>query len=288
MRNHETNPAFPDNVSLKQLDLVRDYLDPDIKGAGRPYAALGFNQEAPAFRKMIQTFDLTGFNKVVDVGCGYGRWSFFLSEVNEEVIGYDISPLLINVAENLRVRLFRNDNVHFQVSPAAKLPLEDGVADAGFLHGVTFSVSRPDIFLELHRVVATGGTVFVGAFNAIGKIIEGLVRAYSRGGFEDRNYQMYRKAALSGPFAPGPETYATSDTRDPIMHAYGFAVDRTRPVLDFKQGRLDPVEERLCRDLAHFVHEFEENEEKREWILRDVDRLKHGVEFDFHFCATRI
>lgn len=270
-------------TSLNLMDYLRDSTPSDYVRSMR----LEFNAKPEWFRAHLDRFGFGGMRRVVETGCGFGRWTIFLAERNTEVVGYDIEPSLINIASTMNNRLFELPNLRYGVAGAGKLPEPDSSFDGAFVHGLTFLVDRPSVFSELSRVTEPGGRLFVGAFNAKGKIIEGLSNNYQRGGFEDEIYKRYRKAALGGPLAQGPYNYAEKGLLDEILAPYKFKVDHNWPVLDFKAHDLDPTEQELVKDLAKLLETFETDQRKRDEIIANANRLKRGVEFDLWFTARK-
>ena len=94
--------------------------------------------------------------RVLDLGCGGGRTTFFLEKEQALVIGLDISHNLIRAAKA------RSPHSHFQVGDASALPFESNSFDA-----VLFSFNSLDCLFpkqqrnkslrEIYRVLKRGG-----------------------------------------------------------------------------------------------------------------------------------
>ncbi|MBM3220401.1 MAG: methyltransferase domain-containing protein [Candidatus Rokubacteria bacterium] len=96
--------------------------------------------------------------RVLDVGCGTGRFTAFLSDVFEApTIGVDAS------AEMLRGRAAGPGRaLPFLAADAAALPLHPGAVDLALLSMVYHFLKPPEpAVAELHRVVRPHGVVFV-------------------------------------------------------------------------------------------------------------------------------
>ena len=101
--------------------------------------------------------------RVLDVGCGVGRWSSRLSETGADVVGIDISDNMIKEAG--RRPGAQDGEAKFLVSIAAKLPFGDSVFDRVFSitvlqHIVDDEEWRRSI-LELIRVTKSGGKIVI-------------------------------------------------------------------------------------------------------------------------------
>lgn len=268
--------------NLQSLDLLKDYLDPGVRNYGVNYAENGFKEDCAWYRERLEEFDLYDFKHVVDVGCGFGRWSFFLAEGNKHVTGYDNSEGLINIANNLN-RKFGFDNLEFHVADAVNLPLESGSVDAVFLHSVTFRIGRKELFNEVRRILKPGGVVFVGEFNSKGKMIWRLCTGYTRGGFEHHLFKDATEAINNGPLDDGSNTYATNDSLDQIVGKYGFQIDYKYPIKDMVVQRNTPVSLDLLNDLPVFLDKFVNDETFRTLAVNNVDTISKVVENNLYF-----
>lgn len=93
-------------------------------------------------------------NVAVDVGCGSGFVAFKLADSFKEVIGTDISPVMISQCEGNK-----RANTSFKVCPAEQLEIDnesvDLVASAEALHWV----DNNKFFPEAYRALKSGGTL---------------------------------------------------------------------------------------------------------------------------------
>ena len=105
---------------------------------------------------------LSGTRRLVDVGCGTGRFAVFAAErLGARVWGVDAS------AEMLREAKSRPGarGVGWRRADAAHLPFRDGWFDAAHSHLVLHLVDDlPAAIAELARVLAPGGRLVVGTF----------------------------------------------------------------------------------------------------------------------------
>lgn len=106
--------------------------------------------------------DLKG-RRVLDVGCGTGRFMEVAAAAGAEVVGADLSFAVETAVENLRGR----DGAHVVQADVFHLPFKPGVFDyvysLGVLHHTT---STRDAFLRLPPLLAPGGSVSIWVYSA--------------------------------------------------------------------------------------------------------------------------
>ncbi len=96
--------------------------------------------------------------RVLDVGCGEARLTFYLARRGFEVIGLDVSPGRLLEARTA-ARLIGMAEVPFQEASIEDLPYEeasfDGVSASGNVF--TYGYDTPRMFAEIYRVLRPGG-----------------------------------------------------------------------------------------------------------------------------------
>lgn len=102
----------------------------------------------------------------VDLGCGTGEVLKTLLGLAKTVIGVDGSARML---EMCRSRIGSSDlasgSVSLRIGELSHLPLADQEADFACINLVLHHLARPlDIFAEIQRVMAPGGTLFVADF----------------------------------------------------------------------------------------------------------------------------
>jgi ubiquinone/menaquinone biosynthesis C-methylase UbiE len=102
---------------------------------------------------------------ILDVGAGAGALAINLAEDGaREVVGVDISPVMLEAAELLRLQS-RSTNVRrvsFRLAPAHALPFRDDRFDAIFCRLLLHHSHRPqDILQELARLLKHGGLLIL-------------------------------------------------------------------------------------------------------------------------------
>lgn len=269
--------------NLKELD-VKQFFD---GSDGRPAPTctdMNFRQEKDYYRKLIKDYKYDDAGRVIDLGCGYARWSIFLAEVNDYVLGVDSLPDLVQISKNMAEYL-EFDNLEFKVGTTSAVPAEDNTFDAAWIHGVIFLVDRGAALKEAARVLKPGGRLFVGAGNGPGKMLQKLCSGYEQEGWDHRLCKIGVQAFEQGPLADGPPNYCTKATLDEIYGKYGFTIEREYPVLDYSIGGLSSKDAKLFADTYKFIDRFREESKFRDDILARYKDLMRQLEFDLWFSA---
>ncbi len=183
-----------------------------------------FGQDRAWRRKAVAELLKKHPRKVLDLCTGTGDFILELAKKageNAELIGYDFSPDMLNVAREKFNELNQREKipqVTFLEGDAGKMPFEEGKFDA---LGITFGIrnliyenSRADLHLrEINRVLGPGGQLVVlessrpanfmwRMFNAIylrfilpylGGLISGNLKAYQYLASSSKNYYTRRE-----------------------------------------------------------------------------------------------
>lgn len=121
-----------------------------------PWGRFAFGIER---RALDRASPAAGFARVLDAGCGTGRFTEHLANRFRAVVGLDLDPdMLAMAAERVRARLVEGD--------AVALPFGDGRFDLAVAVTVCeFTADPAAVIAELARVVRPGGRVVVGSLN---------------------------------------------------------------------------------------------------------------------------
>lgn len=116
-------------------------------------------------RHLLKFANLAANAAVLDIGTGTGQLALALAESGErEVIGVDISPVMLESAEYLRLRSPAPGakRVSFRLAPAHALPFRDERFDAVICRLVLHHSHRPqDIMNETARLLKHGGCLIL-------------------------------------------------------------------------------------------------------------------------------
>jgi SAM-dependent methyltransferase len=93
------------------------------------------------FRQYFDLVDLPGLrdSRVCDLGCGMGRWSWFVSQYCREIVLADFSEAIFVARRNLRER----SNAIFVMADIRRLPFAHDFADFLFCLGVLHHLPTP-------------------------------------------------------------------------------------------------------------------------------------------------
>ena len=132
---------------------------PDFGARASTYDSLRPTDENwwEVYEALVRDGDLTG-RRVLDVGCGTGRFAAALSE-RAKVWGVDESPQMLEVARA------RAPGVRFKEASAYALPFKDGWFERATMWLVVHLLDRPRAYAEIRRVLAPDGRIAVATFD---------------------------------------------------------------------------------------------------------------------------
>lgn len=109
--------------------------------------------------KYILKDDLVSFNGTfLEIGCGTGRMTEFISGIYRKVIGIDISGEMIRIAKG---RLNHLSNIEWRETSGETIPLKDNTVDIAFSYLVFQHFKERSMveknFEEVYRVLKPGG-----------------------------------------------------------------------------------------------------------------------------------
>ncbi len=132
--------------------------------------------------------------RVIEVGCGTGRFTFDLARAGHDVTALDYSPAMLAVCKERQAAEGVGDKVVFEQGSIFELPFEDGTFDAAL--SVHVLMHLPDYLKaidELLRVVRPGGHVVFDIRNSqsLNRVAYPLRRAAQRVKGKDPWYVWY-------------------------------------------------------------------------------------------------
>lgn len=97
--------------------------------------------------------------RALDVGCGVGRYTVMLADCYDDVVGIDVAPAMIEIAERDRAR----PNIRYQIRDVLSLtPEQDGRFDLVLAISCVVHVGPPKLVLDhLRSLVAKGGKLLL-------------------------------------------------------------------------------------------------------------------------------
>jgi len=108
---------------------------------------------------------------ILDLGCGFGRFSIGAAQLGFDIVGVDITPRAIEAAIR-RAKKLNLSNAHFILGDMTHLPFKDRIFDYVFcprfsINAIATFSQRKKAVEEMLRVVKNGGTVFIESFNKL-------------------------------------------------------------------------------------------------------------------------
>jgi SAM-dependent methyltransferase len=274
--------AVPD---LTRLDLPRLAEGHSYGHSG--YVERGFTSDKDFYRGIVEAAGFDREETVLDVGCGFGRWSVFLGEVNASVTGIDPMDGRLIIARNLAARL-ELDNTTFARASSGDLPFAERSFDAAWCFSALHFVDRAETLDELHRVLVPGGRLFVGMYFSVGRMIALLCYAFQAGGWDHPDFDFAATALESGHTADGPPNYGTPSGIEEVLDAHGFAIERRFDIDAGRAAILSGEEIVMLHDPVALVRRFREEPEYRARLLADYPRLTRALDDNLSVLARRI
>lgn len=112
----------------------------------------------PELKFLFDDYLMSG-DKLLDLGCGNGRFFEFCKDKNIDYLGIDFSPKLIGIARE------KHPQEKFQVADALNLPFPDNYFDKVYgiavFHHIPSKELRLRFLLEAKRVVRSGGKLIL-------------------------------------------------------------------------------------------------------------------------------
>ena len=108
-------------------------------------------------------------SRMLDVGCGSGRFSIGAAQTGYDVTGIDITSEAITAASN-KAKNLKLNNIRFLVGDMTNMPFNDNEFDYVFcprfsINAVATFQRRQRAVQEMMRVVKPGGVVYIESFN---------------------------------------------------------------------------------------------------------------------------
>lgn len=100
-------------------------------------------------------------DKVLELGCGFGRSLPMLCRSALQVTAVDISEEMINAAKDS----CQEGNISFHVSPSEELPFSDGSFDAVVCFAAFDAMYQSEALIEMNRVSRLGAKVLITGKN---------------------------------------------------------------------------------------------------------------------------
>src|SRR5438477_595621 len=142
-------------------------------------AALRMRAERSAFARLLDRA-IPGDARVVEVGCGTGQMSLYLSRADRFVVGADLTRASLQLGASAAQR-FGLPGVRFVETDLRRPGLRPGSFDVVYSAGVIHHTPNPRAsFACLAELVRPGGMVVLGVYNAFARLPTQLRRVVGR------------------------------------------------------------------------------------------------------------
>lgn len=178
--------------------------------------------------KRLSAIGLSGHDKVLDAGCGFGQWSVALSLLNKKVWSFDFSNGRILVLQEI-LKSKKISNIHTSVQSIQNTNYSDNFFDFIFCYGVImFSDFRKSV-RELHRVLKPGGRMYI-CTNGVGWYYYNLIETHnSSQNFDSRlmameTFEATLQFLYTGVYPEGKQTIVPSEIMKKELEIAGFEI----------------------------------------------------------------
>lgn len=103
---------------------------------------------------LLETLEISGGEKVIDIGCGIGNQSYILSKTSSEVLGIDLQAFMIDYAKENR----NNENIVYLCEDFMKTDFPEDYYDIVICQNVMFHIEDKEVFLKkVYKLLKRGG-----------------------------------------------------------------------------------------------------------------------------------
>lgn len=223
---------FPD---LETMDIIALNGGVNPYGPGDRFAEGGFKLGREFFRDFIEKWGFVDLEAVADVGCGFGRWSIFLAEVNKRVSGFDKNTNCVDLARKLTDHLAL-DNAHFRVADTSRIPASDESFGGVWCFNALSYVDCGSALREMRRILCPGGRAFLGHYYGAGLMLESFINAFGRGGLGHPAAERALNGLIEGPFFDGCGSYGSAEHMAEALDRHGFDLATAPPMYVHRTG----------------------------------------------------
>lgn len=162
------NDEKTDETTKKQKKFYEDVMFPNYDDLD-DFSSLIKKSEKSMFARKLDT-ELPYSSNIIEIGCGTGQLSNFLSRYNRTIIGTDISLNSLKLANNFR-KINSIENVFFLQMNLFKPCFENETFDAVISNGCLHHTSDPKkAFLTVSKLAKKGGLIIIGLYHKNGRL----------------------------------------------------------------------------------------------------------------------
>ena len=163
-----------EKLSLTQSNFYDEVKFPNYDGIEDFRSLLNKSERSTFFKKLDEEIKMRA--KVLEVGCGTGQLSLFLSRYQRKIFSIDLAIKSLELGENFRKKN-QIENVFFLRMNVFNLLFINEFFDVIISNGVLHHTENPKLaFLELTKHLKKGGHIVIGLYHRYGRIYNKITR----------------------------------------------------------------------------------------------------------------
>jgi SAM-dependent methyltransferase len=160
-----------DNLSLTQSNFYNEIKFPNYDKIDDFGSLLDKSERSIFFKKLDEEKEM--FSKILEVGCGTGQLSIFLSRYQRQIFSIDLSIKSLEMGENFR----KKNNIKNLFFLRMNLFFIKEFFDVIISNGVLHHTENPRLaFIELTKYLKKGGYIIIGMYHKYGRIYNKITK----------------------------------------------------------------------------------------------------------------
>jgi len=157
-----------ETLSLTQSKFYNEIKFPNYDSIDDFGSLLEKSEKSTFFKKLDK--EIAMFSKVLEVGCGTGQLSLFLSRYQRQIFSIDLSMGSLELGENFRKKN-NIENLFFLKMSLFNLFFKEEFFDVIISNGVLHHTENPKLaFMELTKYLKKDGYIIIGLYHRYGRI----------------------------------------------------------------------------------------------------------------------
>ena len=161
-----------DDTTSLQKEFYEDVMFPNYDDLD-DFSSLIEKSEGSMFAKKLDQ-EIPYSSKVVEIGCGTGQLSNFLSRYNRLIVGTDLSTNSLKLANDFKKKN-SIDNVYFIEMNLFKPCFQENTFDVVISNGCLHHTSNPEkAFSSICKLAKSGGYIVIGLYHKNGRLFTNI------------------------------------------------------------------------------------------------------------------
>ena len=161
-----------DDTTSLQKEFYEDVMFPNYDELD-DFSSLIEKSEGSMFAKKLDQ-EIPYSSKVVEIGCGTGQLSNFLSRYNRVIVGTDLSTNSLKLANDFKKKN-SIDNVYFIEMNLFKPCFQENTFDVVISNGCLHHTSNPKkAFSSISKLAKSGGYIVIGLYHKNGRLFTNI------------------------------------------------------------------------------------------------------------------